>query len=61
MPHLSLVYGQLEARVREEAAAGVQDEVRGAGVRVDKLEVWSTEGTPADWHLLHSFPLAGGV
>eukprot|EP00123_Amoebidium_parasiticum_P011021 comp20468_c0_seq1/m.26080 comp20468_c0_seq1/g.26080 ORF comp20468_c0_seq1/g.26080 comp20468_c0_seq1/m.26080 type:complete len:184 (-) comp20468_c0_seq1:90-641(-) len=58
MPHLSLVYGDVDEEVKQRAAAEVNDRVAGLTFQVDSFELWNTNGKPADWYLVKSFRLA---
>jgi 2'-5' RNA ligase len=60
MPHLSFVYGDLTPDQRSATAAALQGEVAGQTVRIDMLQLWDTQGPPADWRLVLSLPLSGG-
>jgi 2'-5' RNA ligase len=56
-PHLSLVYGDLPAALRQGIVEGLPS-LR-VTFRVEELGVWSTEGAPGEWREVASFPFTG--
>ena len=55
--HLSLVYGDLDARTRRRLVAKLARESR-APIRFARLQVMRTEGEPREWRLVASFALS---
>lgn len=56
MPHLSLVYGALPARSRQEVAVELTDLVA-LSFAAARLHVWRTEGPVPDWTEIGVLPL----
>jgi hypothetical protein len=59
LPHLSLVYGRLDAAEKDRISASVVSEVPPT-IAVTAVEVWRTEGPVAEWRSRGRFPLAVG-
>ena len=61
MPHISLLYGPVEAGPKAAAAAEIRKRLKGRVVRFDRVEiVRSGDDVPiADWATIETFPLAG--
>jgi len=59
-PHLSLVYGTLDARVKAELSRELAREMP-APFEARRLHVWRTEGTVGEWGSLASFGLTPDV
>jgi 2'-5' RNA ligase len=59
-PHLSLVYGTLDARVKAELSHELARQMP-APFEVRRLHVWRTEGAVGEWRPLASFTLSRGV
>lgn len=65
MPHLSLVYGDIDRYEKEidiipELQQKLEDEApRTNRFMVDTIEVWSTQGHVKDWYLVETIPLQG--
>jgi 2'-5' RNA ligase len=59
-PHLSLVYGSLDAAERAELTRRLGPRLPGPFV-TRRLHVWRTHGTVGEWRELAAFPLGGGV
>jgi hypothetical protein len=57
LPHLSLVYGRLDAAEKDRIAASVVSDVP-ATIALTAIEVWRTEGPVGEWRLRRRFPLA---
>ena len=58
LPHLSLVYGRLDAGAKERIAASVASDLATA-FEATTLEVWRTEGPVAEWSRRGRFALRG--
>lgn len=59
-PHLSLVYGTLDAQVKAALSRELARPMP-APFEVRRLHVWRTEGTAGEWRELGSFAFGGGV
>jgi hypothetical protein len=59
-PHLSLVYGSLDAAARAELTRELVPRVPAPFV-TRRLHVWRTHGTVGEWTELAAFPLGAGV
>ncbi len=57
LPHLSLVYGSLDAAEKDRIAAAAVAEVPPT-ITLTAIEVWRTEGPVGEWRLRRRFPLA---
>ncbi len=58
-PHLSLVYGELSSVTKASIMSRIDRALDVAGT-LDRLEVIETEGRPAAWRTLGSWPLGAG-
>jgi 2'-5' RNA ligase len=59
-PHLSLVYGTLDARVRAQLSRELAPRIP-ASFEACRLQVWRTEGPVGEWRELGSFAFGGDV
>jgi 2'-5' RNA ligase len=59
-PHLSLVYGTLDTRVKAELSRELAEGIP-ASFEVRRLHVWRTEGVVREWRKLDSIAFAGHV
>jgi 2'-5' RNA ligase len=59
-PHLSLVYGTLDARVKAELSRELVQQMP-PPFEARRLHVWRTEGAVGEWRALGSFALSGEV
>ena len=61
MPHVSLLYGEVEAGRKAAAAAEIRAKLSGQTVRFDRLEiVYSGDDVPVeDWETVEAFRLDG--
>lgn len=64
MPHLSIVYGDLDpeqkSRIMQELEYRIKEETVLNTFTVDSIQIWSTEGDVEDWYCVESIPLTGG-
>ena len=64
MPHLSIVYGDLDneekSRIMQELEYKLKEETALNTFTVDNIQIWSTEGDVKDWYCVESIPLTGG-
>lgn len=56
LPHLSLLYGNYPAELKEEIVADLQVPA-GMSFLVDTIHLWRTEGEVADWVRIGSFTM----
>jgi 2'-5' RNA ligase len=59
MPHLSLMYGELPAYIKEEIIGQMGGKCA-LSFRAESLRLFSTIGGPEDWRLIREFPLKRG-
>ncbi|CAM9623726.1 unnamed protein product [Discosporangium mesarthrocarpum] len=60
MPHISLLYGDLDPPVRDTVISTAEGKVVGKQFPVSSVEVWSTKGVVSEWFRVGTFPLGGG-
>lgn len=58
LPHISLVYGDLEHHTKREITAALHDH-HPKSLVLDRLSLYHAPGPPATWRLVHAFPFAG--
>ncbi|TYZ57158.1 hypothetical protein PybrP1_004153 [[Pythium] brassicae (nom. inval.)] len=59
MPHISLVYGELNEATKEEVVAALNPHFdSSAPVKLDRLQLWNTTGAVGAWTLVAEFGLA---
>lgn len=58
MPHLSLMYGDLPAEIKEEIIRDIGKEWH-TSFDVKSIHLFSTEGEPKEWHRAKEFALKG--
>lgn len=57
LPHLSLVYGRVDASEKERVSTIAAD--RPSAIELTAIEVWRTHGPVGDWRLRRRLPLGG--
>ncbi|KNC46215.1 cyclic phosphodiesterase [Thecamonas trahens ATCC 50062] len=60
MPHLSLVYADIDLESRERMAAAIGPKHDGESFTVSRLELWDTAGVHSEWSMVAAYELAGG-
>ena len=56
MPHLSLMYGDIDAGVKKAIIKTIGKDLRGA-FPVNDIHLYATRGAPEHWHKVHSVQL----
>lgn len=62
LPHLSLIYGDLNPKLKHAHLPQLKTQIRQQVTTtflVDCIEVWSTQGPVEDWYLVETVPLQG--
>jgi hypothetical protein len=56
-PHLSLVYGHLTDEQKHQLAEALPDWIVGDVLHIERVELWRTDGLPAEWSFVQSISL----
>jgi hypothetical protein len=57
MPHMSLIYGDLDKETKEKAMEEVAKKVIGKAFNFGSLQLWSTEGLHTEWKCVKTVTL----